>query len=137
MLANEQCGATLEALGPAEALDVNVDVLDLIAEDRLAGLLLPGHEQRELIGLEHYDHPEQLIFPTTAAPERQLESLRSNRFIEGYNASYAFGLDSYSLFALSFPSPDASRAYHGVYLKRACVSTVVVTCVDSGPPHRG
>jgi hypothetical protein len=114
------CVAAVEALGPAEPLDSKVDALDLIAEDRLVGLLLPGHEQRELIGLDYYDAPEQLIFPTTAAPERQLESLRTNRFLEGFNASYGYGLDSYSLFALSFPSPEASVAYHRVYLESVC-----------------
>jgi hypothetical protein len=116
----ESCDDAIETLGPAEGLDANVDALDLIAEDRLAGLLLPGHEQRELIGLDYFDAPEQLIFPTTAVPERQLESLRANRFIEGYNANYAFGADSYSLFALSFPSPEASSAYHRVYLQSVC-----------------
>lgn len=116
----ESCDDTIQALGPAEALDANANALDLIAEDRLAGLLLPGHDQRELVGLDYFDAPEQLIFPTTAAPERQLESLRANRFIEAYNATYAFGVDSYSLFALSFPSPEASSAYHRVYLESVC-----------------
>lgn len=116
----ESCDDAIQTLGPAEALDANVDALDLIAEDRLVGLLLPGHEQRELVGLDYFDAPEQLIFPTTAAPERQLESLRANRFIEGYNAAYAFGVDSYSLFALSFPSADASSSYHRVYLESVC-----------------
>ncbi|WP_436792595.1 hypothetical protein [Actinospongicola halichondriae] len=114
------CDDAIQTLGPADALDASVDALDLIAEDRLVGLLLPGHEQRELIGLDYFDAPEQLIFPSTAAPERQLESLRVNRFDEGYNATYAFGVDSYSLFALSFPSPEASSAYHRVYLQSVC-----------------
>lgn len=114
------CDEVIRALGPAEKSEANARALDLIAEDRLVGLLLPGHDQRDLVGLDYFDAPEQLIFPTTAAPERQLESLRVNRFIEGYNATYAFGVDSYSLYALSFPSAEASSAYHRVYLESAC-----------------
>ena len=114
------CAGVIEALGGPDPLAPNVDALALITEDRLAGLQLPGHAQRELVGLDRFDAPEQLIFSSTAEPEKQLASLRDNRFMEGYRATYAFGPDSYSLFALAFPNPDGARAYHGVYLDSVC-----------------
>lgn len=119
------CLEVVASLGPSDGPEPLTDLVELVLDDRLVGLAIAGHGDRELVAVQVFDRPEDLIFPSTAAPDEQLASLRGNQLIEAVDATYLHGPDQYGVLVLAFPTADRSRAYLDVYLRAVCGTSAV------------